>query len=62
MGSEYSLAWKECSHLTDELCGDFFNRLKGSPSSSVQGDAFLESSIWRFATGADECESLFAEE
>ena len=25
----------------------------GSPSSSVQGDAILESSIWKFSTGAD---------
>ena len=34
-------------------------QFEDSPSSSVQGEAILESSrIWRFATGADECESL----
>ena len=31
----------------------------GSPSSSVQEDTILEGNIWKFATGADECESLF---
>jgi hypothetical protein len=36
-------------------------RFDGSPSSSVQGDAILESSIWKFAYEAEECESLFAE-
>jgi hypothetical protein len=37
------------------------HKKSGSPSSSVQGEAILESSFWKFATGADESESLFAE-